>query len=180
VKHPRWIPHTLTPTQKTERATLSIELLCQLRSIEHQSWQFMMTIDESWFYLSTNHEQTWLRLEERAPEKPRHTIQDPKIMVVIARSPLGFHLLDALPKGSTCNAEGYRANILTELLPLRPQGDGRRVAIHADNARPDTARKYQTFCKKIRSSSPYIHRTHLILHHPTSFSSDMSNVACRE
>jgi hypothetical protein len=35
VKHLRWFPHTLTPTQHAERATLSIELLRQLRPIEH-------------------------------------------------------------------------------------------------------------------------------------------------
>jgi hypothetical protein len=38
VKHLCWVPHTLTPPQKTEPATLSIELLRQLRSIEHHGW----------------------------------------------------------------------------------------------------------------------------------------------
>jgi hypothetical protein len=33
VKHLRWVPHTLTPIQKRERTTLSIELLRQLQSI---------------------------------------------------------------------------------------------------------------------------------------------------
>jgi hypothetical protein len=40
------------PTQKTEPATLSIKLLRQLWSIEHHDWQFIITLDESWFYLS--------------------------------------------------------------------------------------------------------------------------------
>jgi hypothetical protein len=47
VKRPRWVPHTLTPAQKTEPATLSIELLSQLRSIEHHGWQFIITLDKS-------------------------------------------------------------------------------------------------------------------------------------
>jgi hypothetical protein len=47
VKHFRWIPHTFTPSQKTECVTLSIELLRQLWSIEHQGWQFIITLDES-------------------------------------------------------------------------------------------------------------------------------------
>jgi hypothetical protein len=50
VKHLRWVPHTLTPTNKIECATLSIEFLRQVRSIEHHSWQFIITLDESWFY----------------------------------------------------------------------------------------------------------------------------------
>jgi hypothetical protein len=70
VKHLRWIPYTLTLPQKTERDTLSIELLRQLRSIEHHGWQFIITIDESWFYLSTDDEQIWLRVEEQ-PLKDR-------------------------------------------------------------------------------------------------------------
>jgi hypothetical protein len=94
------------------------------------------------FYLSTDHEQIWLHAEKQPPEKPRHTVQDPKMTVTIAWTPLGFHLLDALPKGNTFNIEYYRVNILTELLPLRPQADGRRLVIHTDNARPHIARKW--------------------------------------
>jgi hypothetical protein len=46
VKHLPWVPHTLTPTQKTEPVTLSIGLLRQLRSIEHCGWQFIITLDK--------------------------------------------------------------------------------------------------------------------------------------
>jgi hypothetical protein len=154
--------------------------LRQLRSIEHHGWQFIIALHKSWFYLSTDHEQIWLRVEEQSPERPRHTIQDPKMMVTIAWNPLGLHLLDARPKGKAINAEHYCVNIPTELLPLRPQVDGRRLVIYADNARPHTARKCRAFAKKIDSASPYIHRTHLISHHPASFSSDISNIVCRE
>jgi hypothetical protein len=52
VKHIRWVPHTFTPPQKTEPAALLVELLRQLRSIEHHGWQFIITLDESWFSLS--------------------------------------------------------------------------------------------------------------------------------
>jgi hypothetical protein len=34
--------------------------------------------------------------------------------------------------------------------------------------------------KKIGFASPYTHRTHQIPHHPTSFSSDILNIVCRE
>jgi hypothetical protein len=78
VKHLRWVSNALRPTQKTEHAALSIEFLRQLPSIKHQGWQFIITLDESWFYFSTDHEEIWLRVEEQPPEGPRHTIQDPK------------------------------------------------------------------------------------------------------
>jgi hypothetical protein len=54
-------------------------------------------------------------------------------MATIAWNPLEFHLLEALPKGNTFNTESYRVNLLTDVLPLRPQVDGRRLLIHADN-----------------------------------------------
>jgi hypothetical protein len=71
---------------------------------------------DSSFYLSTDHEQVWLRLEEQSPERPRHIIQDPQMMVTIAWNPLRFHLLEAISKGNTFNAEYYPAHVLTELL----------------------------------------------------------------
>jgi hypothetical protein len=105
----------------------------------------------SWgFYLSTDHEQIWLRVEEQPPERPRHIIQDPKMMVTIAWNPLGFHLLDTLPKGNAFNAEYYRGNILIEILSLGLHIDGRRLVIHANNARPHTARKCGPFFEENR------------------------------
>jgi hypothetical protein len=83
VKHRRWVPHTLAPTQETEHATLSIKFLRQLRSIEHHGRHFVVTLDESWFYFSTDHEQVWVRMEEQPHERPRHIIRDPKMMVTI-------------------------------------------------------------------------------------------------
>jgi histone-lysine N-methyltransferase SETMAR len=70
--------------------------------------------------------------------------------VTIAWNPLGFYLLDALPKGNTFNTEYYRVNFPTECLPHRSQINGRRLVIHADNARPHTARKCQVFCEENR------------------------------
>jgi hypothetical protein len=71
-------------------------------------------------------------------------------MVTIGWNPLEFYFLDALPKGNTFNAEYYRVDIPTELLPLCPQVDGTRIVIHADKARPHTARKCRAFCQENR------------------------------
>jgi histone-lysine N-methyltransferase SETMAR len=59
-------------------------------------------------------------------------------------------LIKALPKGMSFKAEYYLDHILTELLPLRLQADGRRLVLHADNARAHTARKCQAFCTENR------------------------------
>jgi transposase len=66
----------------------------------------------------------------------------------IAWNPLGFPLIVALPKGITCNAEYYRDNILATLTQLQPEDDGRRLVVHADNARAHTTQQCRTFCEE--------------------------------
>jgi hypothetical protein len=58
---------------------------------------------------------------------------------------LGFPLIVALPKGRTLNAEYYRENIFAALTQLQPEDDGRKLVVHADNARAHTAQKCRTF-----------------------------------
>jgi histone-lysine N-methyltransferase SETMAR len=82
------------------------------------------------------------------------------MMETIAWNPVGFHLLDALPKGNALNVKHDRVNILTEFLPLRLQVDRRRLVIHADNARPHTARKCRAICEG--------NRLRLVVHPPYS------------
>jgi transposase len=67
------------------------------------------------------------------------------MMVMIAWNLLGFLLFDSLPKGHTFGTEYYRDNILSALLPLHPQADGRKLMTHADDAGPHKSRKCTTF-----------------------------------
>jgi hypothetical protein len=105
VNHLLWVPHSLTATPKAECVTFSNELLCLFRSTEHQSWQFIITCDESWFYLSAEYGHIWLCPGGQSPERPRHMIQKPKMMLTSAWNPLQFHFLGARPKGRIWNAE---------------------------------------------------------------------------
>jgi hypothetical protein len=43
------------------------------------------------------------------------------MMVTIGWNPLGFHLVEGLPRSRGFNAEYYRDNILTELIRFRPR-----------------------------------------------------------
>jgi hypothetical protein len=45
---------------------------------------------------------------------------------------------------------------------------------------PTPPENVECFAKTISSASLCTHRTHLSSHHPTSFSSDRSNIVCRE
>jgi hypothetical protein len=70
VKHLRWVPHTLTGTQKAQRIALSNQRLLEIRSIKHQDWHFLIDLDESWSSFSMDHEQIWLRPDQEPPERP--------------------------------------------------------------------------------------------------------------
>jgi hypothetical protein len=54
---------------------------------------------------------------------------------------LELHVLNALPKGRTFDAEYYRDNTLTALVSLRPEAGERKPVTHVDNARGHTAQK---------------------------------------
>jgi hypothetical protein len=98
-----------------------------------------VTPDESWFYFATDHKQTWMGPEEELPARSRRLIQDRKIIVKIAWNPVGFHIVNALPREGSFDAEYYRDNVLAELLSIRPEADGCKLGIHADNAQAHTA-----------------------------------------
>jgi hypothetical protein len=154
--------------------------LLEISPIKHQGWHFIITLDESCFYLSTDHEPIGLRPDHEPLEGAKLTIQDKKIIVTIAWNALGFHLVQALPKGTRFNAEYYRDNILTEFIQLRPQAGERNLVIHADNANPHTAQKYRTFRAKSRCGSPHARDTRPISRFRISSSSAMRRIACKE
>jgi hypothetical protein len=69
-------------------------------------------------------------------DRLKHAIQNSKRIMTIAWNPLGFELVETLPKGRISNAWYCRDNILAALIPLLPEAAGRWPVIHADNARP--------------------------------------------
>jgi hypothetical protein len=84
-------------------------------------------------------------------------------MVTIASNPLGSHLLEALPKGNTFDTEYYCVTILTQLLTLRQRVDGRDSLFMLTTQDPTPLQNTERFTEKIRSASPYTHRTHPII-----------------
>jgi hypothetical protein len=63
-----------------------------------RAWHNIVTLDESWFYLSTDYELVWLPRDEKVPERERYTIQSKKFMLTIVWNLRGFHLIKVLEK----------------------------------------------------------------------------------
>jgi AraC-like DNA-binding protein len=119
VRHLRWGPHRLAPGQKAKWVALSRELLSMLDREETRDWRNIITLDESWFYLCTDHELIWLAPGRMVPERERHMIQSLKSMITVAWNTSGFHVLAALPKGAKFNASYYSNEILEEIRKWR-------------------------------------------------------------
>jgi hypothetical protein len=55
-----------------------MSLLNLLKSIHHQGWQYIVTLDEAWFYFSNHHEHIWLPDSDDSPQIPQHMNRSPK------------------------------------------------------------------------------------------------------
>jgi histone-lysine N-methyltransferase SETMAR len=110
-----------------------------------------VTLEESWFYLHTDHELIWAQADAEIPERERHTVQSEKMMLTIVWSPGSFHLVNVLPKGFKFNASYYATQILDPLSKWRRTQVGctnRKLTVHADNARPHTAKMTSQFMEQ--------------------------------
>jgi histone-lysine N-methyltransferase SETMAR len=119
-----------------------------LQRQQSRSWHDIVTLDEFWFYLHTDHEFIWLQADEEVPERERHTIQSEKVMLTIVWNPTGFHLIDFLSRRAKFNRTHYVTNILSPLAIWCETQMGktdRKLIVHSDNARPDTAQKVLDF-----------------------------------
>jgi hypothetical protein len=140
--------------------TLLQELLPMLERQKQRPWHDIVTLDESWFYLNTNHELIWLQPDGEIPETEWRTIQSEKVMLTIVWNLSGFHLINVLPKGFKFNASFYVTQILGPLSDWRRTQVGRtnrKLWVHADNARPHIATvKLQFMQQNAMRRVPYL------------------------
>jgi hypothetical protein len=108
----------------------------------------VITLNESWFYFTTDHERIWLLEGTKALKRERITVQSRKMMVTIVWDPTWFERIVTLPKGMKFNADCYIFDILDPLAEWRSSQVGgldRRLHVHADSVRPHTAKKVTEF-----------------------------------
>jgi hypothetical protein len=118
-RHLRWVPHALPDAQKGERVNLSRRLLRMLEVRRDRAEHDIVTLDGSWFYLSTDYEFVWLPRDEKFPKENGTQFNRKKFMLTIVWNPRGFHLIKVLEKGRKFNAGDYIAEILEPLSQWR-------------------------------------------------------------
>jgi hypothetical protein len=74
-RHLRWVPHALSDPENGERVDLSWRVLRMLEVQRNGAWHDIVTLNESWFCLNTDHEFVWLPRDEKVSERERHIIE---------------------------------------------------------------------------------------------------------
>jgi hypothetical protein len=115
VRNLHFVPHTLSSAQKASRVEYAIELKQVLASAKHRSWRYFLTDDESWFCFSSDHDHMWVAEGEKPPTRTWQTAASPKRMLTVFWSPLGFCLVEILPKGARFDAQYFCSEISLRL-----------------------------------------------------------------
>jgi hypothetical protein len=108
-------PPLLTAEQKQIRVQMVIELLQVLSVQSTRQWHEIITLDESWIYLFSEHDLMWTAPGEIVVDRERHTVQSPQLMLTVVWNPIGLHVLKALPKGPKFNAQYYVNDIMVAI-----------------------------------------------------------------
>jgi hypothetical protein len=138
----------LEPHQKQIRVQMAIDLLQVLSVQSTHQWHDIVTLDESWIDLFSEHDLMWTALGEIVVDREWHTVQSPKFTLTVVWNPIEFHALKALPKGRKFNAQYYTNGILVAISDWRRQTGGTRpnkLWVHSDNARPHTAKMLRDY-----------------------------------
>lgn len=147
-KHLRWVPHILNYSQKVARVEIAKSLLKKLQKARQSNFIYFYTGDESWFYLTSDHDLQWLPADEIPPTRAKKMISDKKYMLTIFWNANGFTVIDVLPDGIKFNSEYFINNILEDIYKKTTsirKNSLKKITVHFDNARPHTSRKVNSY-----------------------------------
>jgi histone-lysine N-methyltransferase SETMAR len=162
VQHLRWVPHFLTAEQKQIRVQMAIKLLQALSVQSTRQWHDIVTLDESWIYLFSEHDLMWT-VPGEIVDRERHTVQLPKFMRTVVWNPIRFHVLKTLPKGRKFNTQYYPNDILVAISDWRRETGGTRpnkLWVHSNHAWPPTVKMPRDYIR--------LNRMKQVLHLPYS------------
>jgi hypothetical protein len=115
VRHLRWVPRRLSDVQKLNWVELSRELPSGSRTKQGRHRHDLITLDESRFYLNTDHESIWLPPDAKVPCERTTYSSVGKIDIDNFWNPNGFHVSNALSKYAVALTTPP-SNLLTEHL----------------------------------------------------------------
>jgi hypothetical protein len=85
-------PHFLTAEQEQIHVLMAIELLQVLSVQSTHQWHNIVTLDESWIYLFSEHDLMWTDPRDIVVDRERHTVQSPKFLLTVVWNPIRFYV----------------------------------------------------------------------------------------
>jgi hypothetical protein len=104
---------------------MAIELLEVLSVQSTRQWHDIVTLDELWIYLFSEHDLVLTATGEIVVDREQHIVQSPKSMLTVVWNPIEFHVLKAPPKGRKFNTQYHTNDILLAISDLRLEAAGR-------------------------------------------------------
>lgn len=135
-----WVPHDLTPVQKTHRLDICASLLSRKR---HFAWlDDLITGDEKWvLYVNITRKRQWVGPRQQPTPTPKPEMHPKKVMLSVWWGARGIAHWELLPPNTTVTGEIYCAQLerlKAKLDADRPKRD--KVFFLHDNARPHVAK----------------------------------------
>jgi hypothetical protein len=90
VRYLRWASYLLRAEQKQIRVQMTIELLQVFSMQSTRQWRDIVTLDELWIYLFSEHDLIWMAPGEIVVDRERHSVQSPKFMLTVVWNPIRF------------------------------------------------------------------------------------------
>jgi hypothetical protein len=124
-------PQLLMAEQKQIQIQMAIKLFQVLSVQSTRQWHDIVTLDELWICLFSEHDLMWTALGEIVVDREWHTVQSPKFMLTVVWNPIGFHVpcSESPPEGAQiqCTILYYYTNdILVATSDCRRQTGGTR------------------------------------------------------
>jgi hypothetical protein len=145
LRYSKWIPHSLSVEQKTERVRISKQMLKLLQLDEKNNFSHIFTGDESWFFYDYPLTSYWASPGTSPKEVAKRTISTSKVMLVICWGVFQTPVLHFLPRGESMTADKFKEYVMKPLLELNNSlSVEEKLFIHFDNARPHKAKSIQS------------------------------------
>jgi hypothetical protein len=115
-----------------------------LHAAERDIWYYLMTGEESWFFLNISPRRIWTLSRDNVITRPRLDIRSKEFMFMIMWNPSGLYVVNRLPNDTKINSEYFETN---RLIPFEqaifPRGRAphqKRLVARLDNCSVHTGR----------------------------------------
>ena len=137
----------------------SAALLATLEKASKNSFRFLVTGDETWFFYTSPNNGLWLPPDAEAPTAQRDSHYAPKTMVTVFWGIKGAEIVMALPAGRRWDGDYFCDTIVSEIvrsdLYKKARRQKQKYILHMDNA-PTHRAASASFCIFLFISSPIL------------------------